>query len=75
MLGFEGSDVLTRRYCSSKIKGAADVSKRISPFDLRMTLNENGESTWTNSSAELFDDTEVLLSGVGKTLVGTVYAT
>lgn len=75
MFGFEGSEVLTRRYCSSKIKGAADVSKRTSLLDLRMTLNENGESTWTNFSVELFDDTELLLSGVGKTLVGTVYAT
>jgi len=71
MLGFSGREVRRRRYWSSNTMGDLEVSNSTSRFDLRVTVKLKGFCFIENSRVASPDDTELLASGVGNTLVGT----
>lgn len=48
--GFSGNEVLSLRYCDSKIRLAAEVSKSTSPVLARTIEKENGEEMYLNLS-------------------------
>lgn len=66
-LGDSGRLVLRRRYCVSKIRSAAEVSKRVSLVSLRLMAKEKGLSVWEKTRAELAGSKPSSPGGLGQT--------